>query len=192
VGCGPSLLEVTFPRADLVVACNRAIEFVAADCWIWVDRMHYDRSSWHPNARRAERYGPFEFAQAYAEGTHAFRLTRRLPAEEGELYLRGGTLVPAAHLAIRLGASELVFAACDGWSSERRRWYGWDARELSSEGRETHQLHLAETAAGIRDLMTAHPAIEFRDATEAAKCLGLPAWEETADAKVRSCASGAR
>jgi hypothetical protein len=81
-----------------VIACNRAIELIAADYWVWVDRFHYERSKWHPNAKTAIEVHP-----------DTSRIVQVLPCADGEFLLHGGTLTVAAHFALKQGAQKLVF-----------------------------------------------------------------------------------
>jgi hypothetical protein len=177
VGCGPSLADVAWPasapRDVLTLACNRAIEAVPADVWLWVDRMHYDRSRWHPHARRARRIGAG--GEACADASRVFGTVRELPGASDELYLRGGTLTPATHYALReLGARRIVFVACDAWSEGRTRWHEWDGAPLDEAGVALHRNHLLRTAVGVRELAGRHPEVEFLDATPGGGLLGWP------------------
>jgi hypothetical protein len=157
-----------------LIVCNRVIEVARAHHWVWVDRFHYERSKWHPNARRATRHGPSENAAHYDPEVETFGVARKLPCGEHELYLSGGTLTVAAHLAITLGARRVVFTGCDAWTPGRDRYHGWDGAPLGPAGRREHEDHLARTAAGIRELARFYPGVEFLDATTGPRHLGWP------------------
>ena len=80
VGSGPSLRPLLPPAGSFVVACNRAIEVVPADYWIWVDRIHYERSKWLSEAALfAPRTMPGHEAIALLE-----RLLKSEKIQEGE------------------------------------------------------------------------------------------------------------
>jgi hypothetical protein len=174
VGSGPSLSSVRAPAGGFVIACNRAIEIVAADFWIWVDRIHYERSKWHDHAKRAVRVGDDEHVKSYPPEVVTYRRTADITSDSAELFLHGGTLTVAAHLAVRLGARRVVFLACDAWQESRDRYHDWDGRAFRAEEKTEHIGHLARTAAGIARLARAHPEIEFRDATKGDRYLDLP------------------
>ena len=173
VGCGPSLVRgFVVPRDAAIIACNRAIEFVPAHHWVWVDRTHYERSKWHPNAKLTLQVGPVE-ALAYARPAGTYGVARELPCGEDELYLSGGTLTVAAHYAVRLGARRVVFVGCDAWGG-RDRYHSWDALPLPPSDLAAHRDHLAKTAAGIRRLAEIYEHVEFRDATVGERHLPVP------------------
>jgi hypothetical protein len=191
VGCGPSLSVLKRYHARLdgfcVIACNRAIEIVPADYWIWVDRIHYERSKWHPHATHAQQVGPAEHAAAFAQGTRLYRTMRTLTHDPNELCLTGGTLTLAAHLAVRLGSRRVVFFACDAWSTARGRYHAWDGKPLTEAGLRQHEAHLQETTQGIRRLGSTYGGVELLDATLGETFLGLPAQElELEDQEGRS------
>jgi hypothetical protein len=173
VGCGPSLAcGFVAPPGATVVACNRAIEFVPARHWVWVDRVHYERSKWHRHAQRAVHVGPVE-ALAYAQPARLYRVARELPCAEDELFLAGGTLTVAAHYAVQLGVAHVVFVGCDAWGG-RDRYHAWDALPLPPPELAAHREHLAKTAAGILRLAETYKHVEFRDATTGERHLPVP------------------
>jgi len=184
VGCGPSVerlqLPPSRPRDFGVVACNRAIELVAADAWVTVDRVHYERSKTHPNARRATRV--FVGTARHEPDTDSvlFAPTDVLPGGDGELLLAGGTLTAAAHFAARLGPQRILFVGCDAWDESRDRYREWDGTPLDAAGRAVHREHLARTAAGIRNLAAFYRDVAFLDATDAPRHLDLPPGEWSA------------
>lgn len=179
LGAGKSLLAfiLSIQRLETAsfIACNRAIELFRADYWIWVDRMHFERSQFHSNARKAIWVGPVE-EDGRKEDTRRvnYQISRTFPCEESHLFLGGGTLTVATHFALRKGASRIVFVGCDAWSPGRDRYHVWDGRPLDEQGQVVHREHLARTAEGVRVLADAHPHVEFFDATTSARHLGFP------------------
>jgi hypothetical protein len=143
VGCGESLR--TLHTSELakgiwpIIACNRAIECVQADYWVWLDSAHHSRSRWHPNALNAVWVGPQEQQVLNHEELVLYEIGGTLPSTPSELYLHGGTLTIAAHLAVRLGARQIAFAACDAWHSSRDRYHEWDGTPLDADGLNLHQ-----------------------------------------------------
>ena len=173
VGCGPSLSHgFTVPRGATIIACNRAIEFMPAHHWVWVDRCHYERSKWHENAKCSVHVAPVE-ALAYSRPGWAYRVARELPCGDDELFLSGGTLTVAAHYAVRLQARQVVFIACNAWGG-RDRYHAWDALPLPAVDLAAHREHLAQTAAGILRLAETYKHVEFRDATIGERHLPVP------------------
>lgn len=177
VGCGPSAEHSSvlsgISRSAKVIACNRAIEFVAADSWVWVDRIHFERSKWHPHARKACWVSPADQPVERHGEIVLYEPSRKLPCEPHQLFLGGGTLTVAAHCAVRLGAKQVVFVGCDAWSENRDRYHSWDGAPLTPEGLSEHRNHLQRTAAGIRELAARHPEVKFYDATEKERHLGI-------------------
>jgi hypothetical protein len=163
-----------------VIACNRAIEFVQADYWVWVDRIHFERSKWHPHARKACWVTPSNQPVERNAEIVLYEPERKLPCAPNQLYLSGGTLTVAAHLAIRLGAKEIVFVGCDAWNPQRDRYHSWDGAALTPEGLSEHENHLKRTAAGIQALAASYPDARFYDATEAERHLGLQSYSPSA------------
>lgn len=176
VGCGRSLSALAGRTAKdaILIACNRAIEVVRADYWVWADRIHYERSKWHPHARRAAIVGNLEAGSTLEEREHGYVATASLPPGDGELFLSGGTLTAAAHFAVRQGARRVVFLACDAWDPAQDRYHAWDGAPLDAEGLEAHRRHLDRTAGGIRSLAKFYPDVQFEDATVGRRYLGLP------------------
>ncbi len=177
VGSGPGASKVAssvrggirFPA----VVCNRGIELWPATLWVVVDRVHYERSKWHPNARLAVHVVPTGTPVSVGQEALYYDIARGLPCEVNQLFLSGGTLTVAAHLALRQGAKRLVFCGCDAWEESRDRYHAWDGAPLDEAGLRTHRDHLEQTAAGIQALAREYPDVEFLDATEGRQHLGL-------------------
>jgi hypothetical protein len=178
IGCGKSAVrdqeQIGTFSGITVLACNRAIEIVRAHYWVWVDRTHYERSGWHPNAKMADWVVPLDASPCTGRDVICYDIARSLPCAKSELYLSGGTLTVAAHLAVRLGARRIVFRGCDAWGESRDRYHYWDGMPLDGQGRATHRQHLEKTAEGIRNLARVYPDVEFLDATTGKRHLGLP------------------
>jgi hypothetical protein len=177
VGAGRSLPSVARTASrwalERTVVCNRAIELVPGAYWVWVDRFHYERSKWHPNARLSRVAFP-RGARAQVPNGLEYVPSRSLPCKDDELFLSGGTLTAAAHLAVHLGARTVVLVACDAWLPGQDRYHVWDGKALEESERSAHEEHLRTTARGIRSLAQAYPSVQFLDATEGPLYLGLP------------------
>lgn len=179
VGSGRSLLDLPSRKSIwsryITIACNRAIEAVPADYWAWVDRVHYERSKWHPHAASAKQvYPSVSGLELSGQGAFRYEIARRLPCGDSELYLYGGTLTVALHFALRQGAERVIFLACDAWSPGQDRYHLWDGKALSEADLAAHQAHLEATAQGVRDLGLAYPGVQFFDGTSGPRHLNLP------------------
>lgn len=182
IGCGKSHADLPRTRSSwsdvTTIACNRAIERVPADYWVWVDRLHYERSKWHANAERATHVYPSTWVQR-PDGRpgYQFEIARGLPCDESELYLSGGTLTVAAHFALRKGAKRVVFVGCDAWAPGQDRYHAWEGKPMSEADLAAHREHLERTARAIRELGEAYPDTPLLDATPEPRHLGLPPVE---------------
>lgn len=174
VGAGKSSERLAMRKSGIrlqnVVACNRVIELIPADYWIWVDRFHFERSRWHSNAKRAITVHP---DASLIHGV-SYRISREWPCLESELYLSGGALTIATHFALRMCAKRIVFVGCDAWTAQRDRYHAWDGMPFTEPQRVLHEQHLVKTSEGVRRLANAHPNVEFLDATSGPQHLGFP------------------